>query len=73
METANIKQVLQLFNRLSKSEQLELADKINIQTFEDRWHLIDTILPETKFSEEDIIKEVRAVRYGSGLAKIRFV
>jgi len=65
METASINKVLQLFNKLSKPEQLEIANRIEKQTFEERWQLADNTLPELKFSDEDIMKEVRAVRYGS--------
>jgi hypothetical protein len=64
METANISKVLQLFNMLSKSEQLAVADKIDMQTFEERWKLADNSLPNSDFGEDDIMKEVRAVRYG---------
>jgi hypothetical protein len=65
METASINKVLQLFNMLSKPEQLEIAERIDKQTFEDRWKLMDTTLPDVEFSEEDIMNEVRTVRYGS--------
>jgi hypothetical protein len=65
METASVNRVLELFNLLSKSEQLEIADKIDKQTFKDRWQLLDETLPDVEFSEEEIMNEVRAVRYGS--------
>ena len=65
METVSINKVLQLFNMLSKSDQLKIADKIDKQTFEERWLLLDNTLPNTEISDEDIIKEVRAIRYGS--------
>jgi hypothetical protein len=65
METASINRVLKLFNLLSKSEQLEIAEKISKQTFEERWQMLDSQLPNVEFSEEDIINEVRAVRYGN--------
>jgi hypothetical protein len=64
METASVNRVLQLFNRLSKSEQLEIADRINKQTFDERWQLLDSLLPNADVSEEDVMNEVRAVRYG---------
>jgi hypothetical protein len=64
MATASINKVLQLFNMLSKPEQLEIADKIDKQTFKDRWQLADSSLPNVNFSEEEIMNEVRAVRYG---------
>jgi hypothetical protein len=65
METASINKVLQLFNMLSKSDQLKIADSIDKQTFEARWLLLDNTLPNTEISDEDIMKEVRAIRYGS--------
>jgi hypothetical protein len=65
METVSISQVLQLFSRLSKPEQLEIADRINKQTFEERWKLTDGLLPDAEFSDDDIMKEVSAVRYGN--------
>ncbi|HEY8780450.1 MAG TPA: hypothetical protein VIM16_02445 [Mucilaginibacter sp.] len=64
METASVNKILQLFNMLSRTEQLMIADKIDKQTFEERWQLIDSKLPDADLSEEDIMKEVRAVRYG---------
>jgi hypothetical protein len=65
METASIKQVLQLFNMLPKSEQLEFVNRISELTFEDRWRLIDSQMPDLETSEDDIMNEVRAVRYGN--------
>lgn len=64
METASINKVLQLFNLLSKPEQLEIAERIDKQTFIDRWQLIDSELPDVIFSDEEIMNEIRAVRYG---------
>jgi len=63
METASINKVLQLFNMLSKSEQAEVAEKIAMQTFEERWQIADNSLPDSGFGEDDIMKEVRAIRY----------
>ncbi len=64
MEIASVNNVLRLFSRLTKLEQFEVAEKINNQTFEERWTLIDTGLPDLNISEDEIIKELRAVRYG---------
>jgi hypothetical protein len=65
METVSVNKVLQLFNMLSKSDQLKIAERIDKQTFEERWLLLDNALPNTEISDEDIMKEVRAIRYGS--------
>lgn len=65
MAIASINKVLQLFNMLSKPEQLEIADRIDKQTFNDRWSLANNSLPNADFSEEEIMNEVRSVRYGS--------
>jgi hypothetical protein len=66
METASVDKIMRLFYTLSKSEQLEIAEKIDKQTFEERWLFVDAELPDVDMSEEDIMKEVRAVRYGRG-------
>jgi hypothetical protein len=63
METAGVNKILQLFNMLSKSEQLMIADKIDKQTFEERWQLMDSKLPDADMPEDDIMKEVQAIRY----------
>jgi len=65
METASVNKVLQLFNMLSKSEQLAVADKIDMQTFEKRWQIADDLLPDSGFDEDDVMEEVKAVRYGN--------
>lgn len=65
METASVSKVLQLFNMLSKSEQLEIADKIDKQTFKERWQTMDKSLPDANIFDEEVIQEVRAIRYGS--------
>lgn len=64
MEIASVSKVLQLFNMLSKSEQLEIAEKIGKKTFKERWILMDELLPNVEISEEEVMNEVRAVRYG---------
>jgi hypothetical protein len=65
METVSVSKVLQLFNMLSKPEQLEIADQIEKQTFKERWQIMDKSLPDSNLSEEDIMQEIRAVRYGN--------
>jgi len=60
-----IKEFLQLFNQFSKEEQIKIAEKIARQTFADRWTLLDEELPDTDdISEEEIMAEIKAVRYG---------
>ncbi len=65
METITINQVLQLFNRLSRPQQLEAAERISKQTFEERWQLADREMPDSVLNEDEIMKEVQAVRYGT--------
>lgn len=60
-----IKEFLLLFNQFSKEEQIKIAEKIARQTFADRWTLLDEELPDTDdISEEEIMAEIKAVRYG---------
>ena len=55
---------LLLFKQFSRSEQLIIAKKINELTFEEQWTTIDKELPDAEMSEEEIMYEVKAVRYG---------
>lgn len=64
METARINKVLKLFNLLSKPEQLEIADRIGKQTFEERWQMVSNKMPDSGLSDKEVMDEVRAVRYG---------
>lgn len=60
-----IKEFLLLFNQFSKEEQIKIAEKIALQTFADRWVLLDKELPDTdELTDEEIMAEIKAVRYG---------
>ena len=60
-----IKEFLLLFNQFSKEEQIKIAEKIALQTFADRWASVDKELPDTEeLTEEEIMAEIKAVRYG---------
>ncbi len=64
-KTIGIKKFLLLFNQFSKEEQIKIAEKIALQTFADRWALLDEELPDTdEITEEEIMAEVKTVRYG---------
>ncbi len=64
IEAPNVNTVLRLFKQLPRSEQIVVAEKIGEQTFKERWKQLDETLPDVACSEQDIMKEVRAVRYG---------
>ena len=55
---------LELFKQFSKTEQLSIAEKINALTFKQQWELLNVELPDVEISDEEIMEEVRAVRYG---------
>lgn len=55
---------LTIFKKFSASEKIKIAEQIDQQTFADRWALLDAELPDTEMSDDDIMAEVRAVRYG---------
>lgn len=59
-----IAKFLALFNQFSRSEQVQIARKIWEKTFEEQWQLLDAELPDVEMSEEEILEEVKAVRYG---------
>ena len=55
---------LTMFEKFSPSEKLKIAEKINQKTFTERWKMLDAELPDLEISDEEIMDEVRAVRYG---------
>jgi len=62
-ERLTVSGYLQLFTKFTKKEKLKIAEKINQLPFEERWQSLDQELPNIEMTQEDIIKEVQAVRY----------
>ena len=52
------------FYSFSKKDQSKIASQINQTTFKEQWEELDKILPDVDLSEEEVMNEVRAVRYG---------
>jgi len=63
-EKITVPRFLNMFRRFTPSEKIEIAEQIDRQTFNDRWNLLDAELPDSEMSDEEIMNEVRAVRYG---------
>ncbi|MGC2234896.1 MAG: hypothetical protein WA584_01875 [Pyrinomonadaceae bacterium] len=63
-EKITVPRFLTMFEEFSPSEKLKIAEKINQKTFAERWNALDAELPDAEMSDEEIISEVRAVRYG---------
>ncbi len=55
---------LALFNQFSRAEQIQIAKKIWEKTFAEQWAALDAELPDIEMSEEEIMEELMAVRYG---------
>ncbi|MFZ4474980.1 MAG: hypothetical protein ACOYPR_07305 [Saprospiraceae bacterium] len=69
-----IKEFLMLFSQFSKEEQIKIAEKIALQTFSERWALMDAALPDTNdISDEEIMAEIKAVRYGQKIRRSRLI
>ena len=61
----SVRNYLSQFRKFSRKQQLDIAKRINKETFEEQWKKLDQQLPDIDISEEEIMSEVRAVRYGS--------
>ena len=59
-----IAKFLALFNQFSRTEQAQIAKEIWEKTFAEQWNLLDAELPDVEISDEEIVEELRAVRYG---------
>ncbi len=62
-EKITVPDYLTIFEKFSPSEKLKIAEKINQQTFSERWKMLDAELPDVEISDQEIMDEVRAVRY----------
>ncbi|HYV90498.1 MAG TPA: hypothetical protein VE978_01890 [Chitinophagales bacterium] len=65
----SVRNYLSQFRKFSRKQQLDIAKRINKETFEEQWKKLDQQLPDIDISEEEIMSEVRAVRYGSKAGK----
>ena len=61
----NVTKFLAMFRQFPPAQRLQIAEKINQQTFSERWQQLDAELPDVEMSEEEIMNEVKAVRYGA--------
>lgn len=59
-----IAKFLALFNKFTRAEQVQIAKKIWEETFTEQWKLLDAELPNVEITDEEIVEELRAVRYG---------
>lgn len=63
-EKISVPRFLTIFKKFSPSEKIKIAEQIDRPTFTDRWTHLDAELPDSEMSDDDIMAEVRAVRYG---------
>ncbi len=63
-EKISVPQFINIFRRFSKSDQLKIAERINKQTFAERWQMLDAELPNVEMSDEEIMDEIKTVRDG---------
>ena len=63
-EKITVPRFISIFEEFSPSEKIRIAEQIDRQTFAERWKLLDAELPDIEMSDEEIMDEVRAVRYG---------
>ena len=59
----SLKDFLARLNKLTKTEQLKIAKKINEKTIEQLWLSLDFNMPDIEMLEEEIMKEIKAVRF----------
>ena len=59
----SLKDFLARLNKLTKTEQLKIAKKINEKTIEQLCLSLDFNMSDIEMLEEEIMKEVKAVRF----------
>ena len=56
---------LALFELFPRAEQLSIANTLWQKTFAEQWMKLDAELPDTDISDDEILTELMAVRYGN--------
>ena len=68
MTTLNVnitmEQFMMLFQQFPKKEQQTIAKSITDLTFSKEWQALEKTLPDVEMSDDDIMNEIYAVRYG---------
>ena len=59
----NLVTAMKKFDMSSKPDEQKTINKFDIQPIEEQWLAMDEFLPDSNISEEEIMEEVRAVRY----------
>ncbi len=62
-EKISVPRFLTMFKEFSASDKIKIADQIDRETFEARWKVLDAELPDVQMSDDEIMDEIRAVRY----------
>ncbi len=62
-EKISVPRFLTMFRKFSASDKIKIADQIDRETFEARWKVLDAELPDVEMSDDEIMDEIRAVRY----------
>lgn len=62
-EKISVPRFLNIFKKFSASDKIKIADQIDRETFEARWKVLDAELPNVQMSDDEIMDEIRAVRY----------
>jgi hypothetical protein len=59
-----VSRFMDYFYQFPEKQRLNIAAEINMATFAQRWSELDKSLPDLKVSEEEIMKQVKAIRNG---------
>lgn len=69
LQTNNVKitpkEYLMMFNLFSESDKHTIFQNLYKVIFKKEWNVLDDELPDVEMSEDEIMKEVSAVRYGN--------
>lgn len=63
-EKLSVPRFMTLFRKLSRADQLKIADRISRQTFAERWKILDAEMPDVRIGDDKIIEELTTFRHG---------
>ncbi|MCD4746801.1 MAG: hypothetical protein K8R58_10935 [Bacteroidales bacterium] len=59
----SIDEFIKIFKLFNNEDKKQISQSINSELFKREWDMLDSVLPDINMSENEIISEIKQVRY----------
>ncbi len=59
----SIDEFIKIFNLFNTEDKRRISQNINSELFKKEWEMLDSVLPDINMPENEIISEIKQVRY----------